>query len=231
VFIRLILTPLDTQTLSDALAVFARGLTEDDFARAVFQRIAATQIYAPNLQADLFAGQHKAVALAKRLGIGVCDEEPAQAFSWDGQVIRTRSETSVVFHEIAHWQIAPAARRALYDFGLGAGPETGRIDDANAAVAVDNATKEEEENLSSLLGILWEVEHEEPAILAFAEQNWLELPHHPYTPRHFARCLNELKTRGLLPPSFASFAQAPFAQASFAQAPFAQAERDAVQAA
>ncbi|MBL8644223.1 MAG: elongation factor P hydroxylase, partial [Rhodospirillaceae bacterium] len=116
-------------------------------------------------------------------------------------VIRTRSETSVVFHEIAHWQIAAPERRALADFGLGAGPETGRVDEANAVVAVDAATKEDEENLASLLGILWEVEHGEPAILAFAEQNWLELPHHAYTPRHFARCLNVLKGRGLLPPS------------------------------
>jgi hypothetical protein len=46
---------------------------------------------------------------------------------------------------------------------------------------------------------LWEVAHGEPAILAFAEQNWLELPDRPHTPRHFARCLAELDRRGLTP--------------------------------
>jgi hypothetical protein len=86
----------------------------------------------------------------------------------------------------------------LPDFGVGAGPETGRVDEANAAICVDAATKEEEENLSSLLGILWEVEYDEPAILAFAEQNWLELYDRPSTPAHFARCLRVLKDRGLL---------------------------------
>ncbi len=199
----MILTPINPADLPHILTTFEQGLGDDAFARAVFLRIAETQKYAPGLKADLHAGRHKAVALAQRMGIAVRDEDPAVAFSWDGACIRTKSETSVVFHEIAHWQIAPAERRALYDFGLGAGPESGRVDDANTASCVDNATKEEEENLSSLLGILWEVEYDEPAILAFAEQNWLELPDSTYTPRHFARCLNELLQRGVLPPSFA----------------------------
>ncbi|MBL8630328.1 MAG: elongation factor P hydroxylase [Rhodospirillaceae bacterium] len=204
----MILTPIAPEALPGILKAFEQGLGDDVFARAVFQRIAATLQYAPDLKADLHAGRQKAIDLAVRKGIPVCDEDPAVAFSWDGHVIRTRSETSVVFHEIAHWQIAPTERRALYDFGLGAGPESGRIDDANKVVCVDNATKEEEENLSSLLGILWEVEHDEPAILAFAEQNWLELPDSAYTPRHFARCLNDLRTRGVLPSSFADQAAA-----------------------
>jgi hypothetical protein len=45
---------------------------------------------------------------------------------------------------------------------------------------------------------LWEVEYGEPAILAFAEQNWLELYDRPSTPAHFARCLQALADRGLL---------------------------------
>ena len=72
------------------------------------------------------------------------------------------------------------------------------IDEANAVLCVDAATLEEEENLSSLLGILWEVEHDEPAILAFAEQNWLELYERPSTAAHFARCVDELRKRGLI---------------------------------
>ncbi len=169
----MILTPVDPAALPHIVHVFAGALANDDLARTVFQRIAATAAYAPGLKADLHAGRQKAVALAKRFGIPTLDEDPAVAFSWDGQAIRTRSETSVVFHEIAHWQIAPPARRVLPDFGVGAGPETGRIDEANAATCVDEATREEEENLSSLLGILWEVEYDEPAILGFAEQRRL----------------------------------------------------------
>lgn len=195
----MILTPLDPAALPGLLATFDQGLVSELFARAVFGRIAATFQMAPTLQADLHAGRAKAIQLAAQLGIPTLDEDPSVAFSWDGNVIRTRSETSVVFHEIAHWQIAPPQRRVVYDFGLGAGPESGRIEEANNAVCVDNATKEEEENLASLLGILWEVAHDEPAILAFAEQNWLELPDRPYTQRHFVRCLTELQRRRLIP--------------------------------
>jgi hypothetical protein len=194
----MILTPVDAAELPRILDVFDRGLGDNGFARTVFRRIAATRELCPDLRADLHAGRAKAVALAARLGIPTLDEDPAAAFSWDGKVIRTRSETSVVFHEIAHWQIAPRERLALPDFGVGAGPETGRVDEADAVLCVDAATKEEEENLSSLLGILWETEYGEPAILAFAEQNWLELYDRPSTPAHFVRCLYALNDRGLL---------------------------------
>jgi hypothetical protein len=103
-----------------------------------------------------------------------------------------------VFHEVAHWQIASLDRRALYDFGLGAGPETGRIAEANAVCRVGNDIKEDEENLASLLGILWEVEHDEPAVLAFAEQNWLEFYDRPSTHAHFIAYIEKLVARGLI---------------------------------
>lgn len=192
----MILTPIAPDQLPMILETVASRLNGS--ARQVFERIAATARFAPDLRADLDAGRPKAVALAHRLGIPTIDEEPARAFSWDGRAIRTRSETSVVFHEIAHWQIAPPERRAVFDFGLGAGPETGRIEDANAAACTDLATRETEENLASLLGILWEAEHDEPAVLALAEQNWLELPSRPHTARHFSECLDQLKARGLI---------------------------------
>lgn len=194
----MILTPLDAETFAKILDAFDAGLAHDSMARAVFRRIAATRAFCPNFTADLHAGRQKAIELAQRMGIPTLDEDPALAFSWDGAVIRTRSETSVVFHEIAHWQIAPLTRRGLYDFGVGAGPETGRITEANSAVYVDDATREQEENLASLLGILWETEHGEPAVLAFAEQNWLELYERPHTRQHFIACLGALRERGLI---------------------------------
>jgi hypothetical protein len=194
----MILTPIDPARLPEMLKTYAAALPESGPARATFARIAATLVHCPGLSADLWAGQAKAVALAAHLGIPTRDEDPARSFSFDGIAIRTRSETSVVFHEIAHWQLAAAARRSVADFGLGAGPETGRAAEADAAACVDTATKEEEENLASLLGILWEVAHGEPAILAFAEQNWLELHDRPSTPAHFVRCLEALIARGLV---------------------------------
>jgi hypothetical protein len=194
----MILTPLDCDKLPHILDVFDARLAGHASAQAVFRRIAATRTFCPGFKADLHAGRAKAIGLAARMGIPTLDEDPATAFSWDGRVIRSRSETSVVFHEIAHWQIAPPARRTLPDFGLGAGPETGHIDAANAAICVDAALKEEEENLASLLGILWETAYGEPAILAFAEQNWLELYDRPHTQRHFITCLESLRARGLV---------------------------------
>jgi hypothetical protein len=103
-----------------------------------------------------------------------------------------------LFHEIAHWQVAPPARRGVIDFGVGPGPETGRVAEAEAAVCTDAAAQEEEENLSSLLGILWEVEYGLPALMAFAEQNWLEMYDRPSTAQHFARCIAALHRRGLI---------------------------------
>ena len=194
----MMLTPIDAADVPRILAAFAAQLPAPGPARAVFARIAQTHRFCPGFTADLWAGQHKAVALAQRLGIPTRDEDPAVAFSWDGEVIRTRSETSVVFHEIAHWQITHPERRALPDFGLGAGPESGRAAEADAATCVNEATKEEEENLSSLLGILWEAVHDEPAILAFAEQNWLEQYDKPGSPAHFVRCVGALIARGLI---------------------------------
>jgi len=194
----MILTPLDLQALPLILDTFDRGLEHHEVARMVFRRIATTRKFCPDMKADLHAGRAKAVDLAHRMNIPVVDGDPAEAFSWDGVAIRTRTETSVVFHEIAHWQIAPPERRTVLDFGLGGGPESGRMNEANAVACADAATKEEEENLSSLLGILWEAEYSEPAILAFAEQNWLEFPDRPHTVQHFITYVEKLMTRGLL---------------------------------
>jgi hypothetical protein len=194
----MILMPLEADEFPRALDVFNVGLADNPAVRAVFRCISATKKFCPGFKADLHAGRQKAIDLAARMGIATLDEDPATAFSWDGQAIRTRSETSVVFHEIAHWQIAPPARRALYDFGLGAGPESGLIAEANQVCGVDVSVQEEEENLASLLGILWETKHDEPAVLAFAEQNWLAFYDRPHTWRHFGAYVYKLQKRGLI---------------------------------
>jgi len=194
----MILTPIAPEDLPRLLAAFAGGLPVGDaVARAAFARIAG----GPSSFADAAAEEAarlQAVDLAARFAIPTLDEEPAKAFSWDGQAIRALSEPCVLLHEIAHWQICPLARRGLYDFGLGAGPETGRRDEADSARQADFATQEREEAMTSLLGILWEAELGQPAVLAFAEQNWLERADHPGTPGYFATVIGWLFAAGLI---------------------------------
>ena len=134
----------------------------------------------------------------RRLGIASIDGAPADGFSWDGTAVRLGSEAAVLIHEVAHWQIAPPARRALPDFGLGAGPETGKIDEADAACCVGIDVKEQEELLASLLGILWEAALGHPAIRSFVEQNWLEAWDRPAAAAQFARTAESLLARGLI---------------------------------
>ncbi|WP_158045507.1 hypothetical protein [Skermanella pratensis] len=103
-----------------------------------------------------------------------------------------------MIHEIAHWQLCAPERRFLYDFGLGAGPETGRVAEADAVTALSEEERQDEETLTSLLGILWEAELGQPAMLAFLEQNWMEGYDRPATPAHFDRILNRLHAGGFI---------------------------------
>jgi hypothetical protein len=168
----MILTPISTLDLPGVLAGFRAALDGLPAAMAAFDRIAAT--LARRDDGAIEARRREAVALARSFGIPVIEEDPAAGFSWDGRALRVRSEPSVVIHEIAHWQLAAPHRRGLPDFGLGAGPETGRRAEADAARVVDDDEQQLEESLTSLLGILWEAELGHPAIDAFLEQNWLE---------------------------------------------------------
>ncbi|EWY36820.1 hypothetical protein N825_23440 [Skermanella stibiiresistens SB22] len=193
----MILTPIDTSDLPTVIERFERGLAGEPLAVAAFRRIAAS-IPADGDLGDQDAHRARAVGLAGLIGIETLDEAPSEAFSWDGQRIRTRSEPSVVIHEIAHWQLCAPERRGLYDFGLGAGPESGRPDEANAVIAVSEEERQDEEGLTSLLGILWEAELGQPAILAFLEQNWLEGYDRPATPAHFIATLDRLRAGGFV---------------------------------
>ena len=188
------LTFIGPDDLPAALAAFAHGIADDSMATAAFARISASAGYR-GAEAGLRAA---ALAAMRRLGIPVIDEEPSRAFSWDGWFLRVRSEPCVLFHEIAHWQLAAPARRALPDFGLGAGPETGRKDDADRARTVDEETCIAEECAASLLGILWEADCGGLALDAFLEQNWLERFDSTGTHRLFRSTLAALFRRGLI---------------------------------
>ena len=191
------LTPVDPEILPTALAAVAARLDADSVAARAFGRIAETAA-AGDAPQDTPAHRAAARDLVRRAGLPAIDEAPAEAFSWDGRAVRTRSEASVLIHEVAHWLIAPPDRRVLPDFGLGAGPETGRIAEADAARRVSDAVKEEEELLASLLGILFEAELGLPAIHAFIEQNWLEAWDRPAAAEQFARTVDALRERCLI---------------------------------
>lgn len=191
----MILTPIAPHALDRVLADFEHALADAPLEVVVFRRIAASRAAEGGPVARWHAD---AVALADRFAMQPLAEAPQQAFSWDGRRVRTESEPAVLVHEVAHYQIAAPARRFLPDFGLGAGPETGRIAIADAARAADAETREVEEAMASLLGILWEVELGQPAILAFQEQNWLEGAGRAGTAEFFRSTLGRLSTIGLI---------------------------------
>lgn len=197
----MILTPIALPDLPAALARFDRGLDGMPFARAVFGRIAATLdlVEGTDLGLSQDAGHHAAaVALAESFGMGILDAAPRDGFTWDGRWLAVRMEPSVIIHDVAHLQCCAPERRTVADFGLGAGPETGRRAEADAAMSVFGVAREMEEALTSLLGILWEVELGQPAICAFLEQNWLEGGDSPANRAHFLRILGHLHDHGLV---------------------------------
>ncbi|MEE2997074.1 MAG: hypothetical protein VX700_08005 [Pseudomonadota bacterium] len=191
------LTPVDPHILPIALATIAARLELDSAPALALNRIAATAKN-PIVCSEVSTHRRGALELVRLAGLPAINEAPSSAFSWDGAAVRTDSEASVLIHEVAHWLIAPPARRALPDFGLGAGPETGCAALADAACCVDNATKEEEELLASLLGILFEAALGQPAISAFIEQNWLEAWDRPVAARQFRVTVEKLLKRGLI---------------------------------
>jgi hypothetical protein len=189
-----ILTPIAEADLPRALSGFGANLRGT--ARAALDRIAASLAHGG--ADDTPARRRQAVALARELAIPVLDEAPARAFSWDGRVLRTDSEAWVILHEVAHWLIAPPARRRRRDFGLGAGPETGRKDEADADRSVDEPQRAREEAQASLLGILWEAALGQPAIHAFLEQNWLEGWERSSAADYFTAIVDDLHGLGLI---------------------------------
>lgn len=197
----MILTPISIAELPGLLSRFAANLSGDGVAADVFRRIADTlnAVQDPSLTLSDDLGHHaQAVALCHRFALGTIDESPKAAFTWDGSAVRVGCEPSVVIHEVAHFQCAAPARRSVYDFGLGAGPETGRRAEADAVASVFGLERDQEEIAASLLGILWEVELGQPAILAFLEQNWLEGGDGPTNRAHFLRTLATLHHHGLV---------------------------------
>jgi hypothetical protein len=123
--------------------------------------------------------------------------------NWDGHGLDGETEAYVILHEVAHFVLAPPARRGLVDFGLGPGPDTTRVDLAERTQTLSIAERDADEACASLLAILWEAALSQPALASFLDQNWLEGLERSAA-SHFTAVLAELRARGLgsgLPPS------------------------------
>ncbi len=192
----MILTSIPADIMPRALARFAELLDGRPLALAAFRRIAAT--WPPERGVDTPEQRAAGIALAHAHGVGTLDEKPSTSFMWDGQVIRTDVEATVIVHEVAHWLCCAPERRGLLEFGLGPGPETSLRKEARAQQKLTFQECMHEEAQTSLLGILWEAELDQPAILAFLEQNWMEAWDRQGTADWFTSHAQELFERGLI---------------------------------
>ena len=196
----MILTPMELAAVPRLLDDFARALGEHPAARA-FARIKASlaAVDGPDISLSQREDHHRqAVGLLARFGLRALDIDPRDGTTWDGSAVAIRMEPSVIIHEVAHYQLAGPDRRHLADFGLGAGPESGDKARGEAQRRVFGVDCDREEALASLLGILWEAELGQPAILAFLEQNWLEGGVSRSNLDHFIKNVEILMAGGLI---------------------------------
>lgn len=195
----MMLTPVNHATLLPLLPDFKAALGDDVLARRVFERVTAL-IPDGDLMTLSTDGRHHAdgVELCRQFGFGILDVDPKSHFTWDGVNVAIRMEPSVLIHEVAHYQLAAPERRAVLDFGLGCGPESGKRAEADAVQTLFCPERDVEEALCSLLGILWEAELGQPAILAFLEQNWMEGGANAQNIAHFRKIVRWLREMELI---------------------------------
>lgn len=171
------LTMLDRDALEKAVAGYRRGIAGDPLALAVFERIAAC--YPEGEVTGLATSpdwMDQADALVESFGMKTARIDPNETITYDGLLVAAKVEPCVVIHEVGHYQCAAPSRRHVADFGLGPGVVTGEagVQQAKKAQTVFEADADTEEALASLLGILWEAELGQPALLFFLDQEWLE---------------------------------------------------------
>jgi hypothetical protein len=192
----MILTPIAPAQLAAVLRAFAAALP----ARALpaFDRIADPRMAHRARGAKAARHHQTAIDLARSFGMGILPGSPALDLGWNGHALRSATKAYVLLHEIAHFQIAPHARRRSVDFGLGPGPECGDRAGAERAACIFGLEREVEEAMASLLGVLWEVELGQPGLASFLDQNWLEGAERPGAAAHFDHVLAQLSARGLV---------------------------------
>jgi hypothetical protein len=191
----MILTPIAPERLAAVLHRFAARL--DAPARAVFRRIADPRMAQRASGEEAMAHHRAALELARSFGMEILPGSPALDFGWNGRGLRSATEAYVLLHEIAHFQLAPPARRHSIDFALGPGPESGDRIAAQREACVFGVEREAEEAMASLLGVLWEVDLGQPGLASFLDQNWLEGAERPGAAAHFTIVLRRLQRAGL----------------------------------
>lgn len=196
----MILTPMELAAVPGLLDDFAKALGEGPAARVLARiRASLAAVDGPDISLSQREDHHRqAVDLLARFGLGIRDIDPQDGMTWDGRAVAIRMEPSVIIHEVAHYQLAGPDRRHLADFGLGAGPESGDKARGEADRRVFGLDCDREEALASLLGVMWEAELGQPAILAFLEQNWLEGGASRHNLDHFIRNVGILMAGGFL---------------------------------
>jgi hypothetical protein len=191
----MILTPIPREQLAGVLDRFVVSLA-DGPPRAVFQQICATS---PDRAAGAEAEHHRlaALAFARVFAMPIHPEGTPCRFNWDGMALNGATEAYVILHEVAHFALAPPARRGLVEFGLGPGPDTLDRDAAEGAAVLAPLAREADEAAASLLGIVWEAALGQPALASFLDQNWLEGLDRS-APSHFTAVVETLRHRELL---------------------------------
>ena len=195
----MILTPIDHTGFAGLKSGFEEALAIDPLALAVFRRVTALVPDDDLLTLSTDPEHQKgAVELCRRFGFKILEMSPQEHFTWDGEAVAVHLEPSVLIHEVAHYQLSSPERRPVLDFGLGAGPETGRKAEADAVQSLFLPERDVEEGLCSLLGILWEAELGQPSIRAFLEQNWLEGGTSLSNRQHFLKIVSHLARHGFI---------------------------------
>lgn len=195
----MMLTPVNHDTLRPLLPEFRAALSDYPLAAKVFDRVTAIVPDGDLMTLSTDAKHHAdGVELCRQFGFGILDVDPKTHFTWDGVNVAIRMEPSVLIHEVAHYQLAAPERRTVLDFGLGCGPESGKREQADAVQTLFCPERDVEEALCSLLGILWEAELSQPAILAFLEQNWMEGGANLQNVGHFKKIVRWLRAMELI---------------------------------
>jgi hypothetical protein len=191
----MILTPIPREALEGILERFKVSLS-DRLSRAVFRRIRETS---PDRAIGAEAERHLIAALffARCFDMAIYPAGTPCRFNWDGAALNGATEAYVILHEVAHFVLASPERRALVEFGLGAGPDTLDRDAAERAAILSPLEREADEAEASLLGIVWEAALAQPALASFLDQNWLEGLDRSAA-RHFSATVGTLHRRGLL---------------------------------
>ena len=193
----MILTPIASDRLQDALDRFAASLT-GAATRTVFRRIGRVADAARAAGERAVKNHAESVDLMTKFHIDILPGAPQLDVSWNGTALRGETEAYILLHEIAHYQLAAPERRSQVDFGLGPGPETGDRDRAARAQTLFGLAREREEAMASLLGILWEAELGHPALASLLDQNWLEGAGRTGAATHFTTILGALHSGGFV---------------------------------